>query len=375
MDFRDTPAEAEYRRALADWLRAFVANHDAAPSSREWQHALYEAGYIAQTWPEEQGGKGLSPVYDVILNEEVARAGAQAIPPNVNYLCRAILEFGTEQQRDRFLLPTLRGDIQWCQGFSEPGAGSDLAALTTSGRWNGDAWVVNGQKLWTSGASDADWCLLLARSEPDAPKHQGISAFLIDMTSPGVSVRPVMTADGEADTCETFWDDVVVPADCLLGSQGDGWPIAMWALQLERGPADLGVVPNLLNSLEDLERIVTSSGLDRHERIRRTLSRAYIDVQILHLYSIRQVSLRAADRAEGPSGPAAKLLWARAAQAVGHAWLDALGGLAVTGAESDRAVREYFHSRPTSVYGGSAQIQRNLLAQRVLGMPRADARR
>lgn len=374
MDFRDTPDEAAFRATLADWLTQYHAGRASPPPLRAWQRALYEAGYIAQTWPTEQGGKGLSPLYDVILNEEVARAGARPVPPNVNYLCRAILEFGTPAQRDRFLLPTLSGDIQWCQGFSEPGAGSDLAALSTTARWTGGEWIINGQKLWTSGATGAEWCFLLARSEPDASKHKGISVFLIDMDQPGVAVRPVMTADGEQDTCETFWDDVRVPADCLLGGRGEGWRIAMWALQLERGPADLGVVPDLLNSLADLERAVAERGLDRHERVRRTLARAHVDVQVLHLYSIRQVSLRAAGRPEGAEGPVAKLLWSRAAQSVGHAWLDALGGQALTGPLAARATEEYFHSRPTSVYGGSAQIQRNLLAQRVLGMPRGDRR-
>ncbi len=371
MDFRDTPEEAEYRRSLAEWLAGYVSGHRMDEvDQRQWHRALYDAGYIAQTWAKEEGGQGLPPIYDVILNEEVARAGARPAPANPNYLGRAIFRFGTDAQKERFLKPTLSGETQWCQGFSEPGAGSDLASMRTSARLDGDSWIINGQKLWTSGAHEADWCFLLARSEPGASKHKGISVFLIDMRTQGVTVRPIRTTDGLEHTCETFWDDVRIPADRLLGERGQGWNIAMWALSFERGPADIGVVPPLLRSLSRLEAKARAAGLDRFEHVRHALTKAYVMVQVLHLESIRQVSLREAGRPAGAEGPVAKMLWAHADQAVGHAWLDVLGPLALTGADGGATVSTYFHSRPASVYGGSIQIQRNLLSQRFMGMPR-----
>jgi alkylation response protein AidB-like acyl-CoA dehydrogenase len=371
VDFRDTAEEAAYRHDLATWLAAFQHDHEREPIGlRTWQRALHEAGYLAQTWSVEEGGRGLSPVYDVILNEEVARAAALPIPPNLNFLARAIFRFGNEVQKERFLLATLRGDIQWCQGFSEPEAGSDLAAMRTQATPDGDGWVIRGQKLWTSGSEEADWCFLLARSEPGAPKHDGISVFLVDMRSPGVTARGVRTSDGEVHTGETFWDDVRVPAENLLGVRGGGWRIAMWMLQFERGPADIGVVPAMRASLRELRLHLVDRGEDPGPSGRRAMARAEVAVQVLHLQSVRQVSLRAAGRPEGPEGPVAKLLWAQAAQAVGHAWLDATGGGAMTSGDRSRALEEYFASRHASIYGGTSEIQRNVLAQRHLGMPR-----
>jgi alkylation response protein AidB-like acyl-CoA dehydrogenase len=372
MDFLDSADEAAYRATLRGWIEAYLAAHEGATiTTRQWQRALYDAGYIGQTWTVEEGGKGLSSTYDVILTQEVARAGAPSVPANPNYLGRTIFKFGTEDQKQQFLEPTLTGDIQWCQGFSEPGAGSDLASMRTRAELVGDEWVINGQKLWTSGAHESDWCFLLARSEPEAPKHKGISVFLIDMKTAGVTVRPVRTTDGEAHTCETFWDEVRIPAENIVGARGEGWRIAMWALQFERGPADLGIVSGLLKSLRELDYLAAERGLDDTVDVRRALAKAYVDIRVLDLNSIRQLSSRVAGHHAGSDGPVAKLLWAIGAQSLGHAWLDVLGPQALTGEDAGHAVSEYFHSRPASVYGGSAQIQRNLLSQRFLGMPRA----
>ena len=371
MDFLDSPEEAEYRAGLRAWLERLTAEHDGpGMSTRDWHRTLYDAGYIGQTWTVEEGGKGLPPTYDVILTQEVARADAPSVPANPNYLGRTIFKFGTEEQKAKFLEPTLNGDIQWCQGFSEPGAGSDLASMRTRAELVGDEWVINGQKLWTSAAHESDWCFLLARSEPDAPRHKGISVFLVDMKTPGVTVRPIRTTDGHAHTCETFWDDVRIPAGNILGRRGGGWPIAMWALQFERGPADLGIVAGLLKGLHQLDAYAREHELDASADVRRAIAKAYVDIRVLDLNSVRQLSNRVAGHAPGSDGPVAKLLWAIGAQSLGHAWLDALGPLALTGADDGHAVSEYFYSRPSSVYGGSAQIQRNLLAQRFLGMPR-----
>jgi len=375
MDYRDSAEEAAYRATLRDWLTTYVAALDGRkPAYREWHRALFEAGYIGQTWTVEEGGKGLPSTYDAILNHEVAKAGAPSVPSNPAYLGRTLFKFGSEAQKEQFLLPTLNGDIQWCQGFSEPGAGSDLAAMRTRAELVGDEWVISGQKLWTSAAHESDWCFLLARSEPDRPRHKGISVFLVDMSRPGVGVRPIRTTDGESHTCETFWDDVRIPKENILGERGEGWPIAMWALQFERGPAHLGIVPPLQRSLAELEGVAKERGLSESVDVRRALAKAYVDLQVLDLNSLTQLSMQVQGKPSGSDGPVAKLLWAIGAQSLGHAWLEALGPDALLGLDDGHAVSQYFHSRPASVYGGSAQIQRNLLSQRFMGMPRSVAK-
>lgn len=371
MDFTDTREEAEYRGSLREWLREYMADRVETPTRREWQRALYENGYVGQTWTVEEGGRGLPATYDAILHDEIAEAGAPPVPPNLAYLGRSILEFGTDEQRARFLGPTMNGDIIWCQGFSEPGAGSDLAAMRTRAELVGDEWVINGQKLWTGGAKLSDWCFLLARTEPDAPKHKGISVLLVDMTTPGVKVQPLRTSDGSFYMCETFFDDVHVPAENILGGSGEGWSIAQWALQLERGPARVGIVAPLLRSFRQLEATAWDQGLDDSVDVRRTLAKTYVDLQVLDLNARRQLSSDVVGQAPGADGPVAKLLWSMAAQSLGRAWVDTLGADALSGADDGHALEVYFHELPTSVYGGSAQIQRNQLSQRFMGMPRA----
>ncbi len=252
MDFGDSPAEAAYRQRLREWLGWVLpgigdrsdkrASLYRTAATRKWQHLLYDAGDIGQTWPKEIGGQGLGPTFDFILNEECALARAPSLPTNVNYLGRSIAAFGSAAQRDKFLPQTMSGDIHWCQGFSEPSGGSDLAGLRTRAVRDGDRYLVNGQKLWTSGAPDADWCFLLARTETGKPRHQSISVLLVDMRSPGIEPHNVRTTDGTEPTGSCFFDDVGVPAENLLGRPGQGWEIAMSALSHKRGPADTGVL-------------------------------------------------------------------------------------------------------------------------------------
>jgi len=370
VDFTDDAREAEYRSTLRAWLREYMAERDGVqPDPREWQRALYEHGYIGQTWPAEEGGGGLPATYDAILHDEVARAGGPPIPASLAYLARSVIKFGTDAQREQFLRPTLDAGIVWCQGFSEPGAGSDLAAMRTRAELVGDEWVVNGQKLWTSRAHISDWCFLLARTEPEAPKHRGISVLLVDMTTPGVTVQPIRTSDNVVHTCETFFDDVHVPAANLLGERGQGWSIAQWALQLERGPSRIGRVATLQHNFRRLDALVRERGLDESADVRRTLARTYVDLQVLDLNAQRQLSNEVVGSEPGSDGPVAKLLWSLAAQSLGRAWTDVLGTDALTGEEPE-ALEVYFRELTTSIYGGSAQIQRNQLAQRFMGMPR-----
>jgi alkylation response protein AidB-like acyl-CoA dehydrogenase len=377
MDFRDTPEEAEYRSTLRKWLAdnvpadwTSIEGWEARDQlRRRWHRALYEAGYVGQTWPVQWGGRDLSPSYDAILNEESGDAGAPPLPAGVNFLGRVVYTYASDEQKTRFLPSTLNGDIEWCQGFSEPGAGSDLAALTTRAVLDGDRYVVNGQKMWTSNGQFSDWCLLLARTDPNVPKHKGISAFLVDMQTPGITVRPIVLADGDPETTEVFWDDVEIPVDQRLGQPGDGWLIAMTTFSYERGPADIGVISSYRRALRDVEGLAAEKGLLDQPEVRKGLARAYMQGEVLRLNAAYQLSLRVSGRPPGPEGSVAKLLWAETEQALQHLVLDLVGADVVTdrGAEW---LRSYFRSRPVSVYGGTSQIQRNLLSQRILGMPR-----
>ncbi|WP_433347126.1 acyl-CoA dehydrogenase family protein [Microtetraspora malaysiensis] len=375
MDYRDTAEEAEFRASLREWLSTTIPagwdkiedEDEAVQLRKEWHRTLYRAGYMGLSWPEEYGGRGLSPVYDGILNEECGNLNAPPLP-SVGYIGRAIFMYAGEEQKRRFLPPLLSGEVSWCQGFSEPEAGSDLASLRTTARLDGDHYVVNGQKMWTSGGQYADWCLLLARTDPDAPKHKGISAFLVSMTEPGVTCRPIVIASGEAETAEVFWDDVRIPVDQRLGAPGEGWRIAMTTVTYERGPADIGFIANYRRTLRKVEALAAERGLLDLPETRKALARAYVRGEVLRLNCMEQLSMRVSGRPPGPEGSVAKLLWADAEQSLQHLAMDILGADEMTGV-ADGWLSSYFTSRPVSVYGGSAQIQKNIIA-RMLDMPR-----
>lgn len=377
MDYRDSTEEATFRSTLRDWLTVSIPAKYAATTDpderadirRSWHRSLYNAGYMGMAWPKEYGGQDLSPVHDAILNEEVGASDGPPVPGQVNYLGRAIYTYGTEEQKLRFLPTLLSGEIQWCQGFSEPNAGSDLAALRTRADQRDGHYVVNGQKMWTSGGQYSDWCLLLARTDQDVPKHKGISAFLVDMNTPGITVRPIVLADGEPETSEVFWDDVEIPADQMLGEPGQGWHIAMTTVSYERGPADVGMISNFTKALRAVEREAAERGLSDQPEVRKGLSRAYVLGEALRLNVAQQLSMRVSGQQPGPEGSVGRLLWSEAEQSLYHLALWLAGADALTGA-APRWLTGYFRSRPVSVYGGSSQIQRNLLAWHMLRMPR-----
>jgi alkylation response protein AidB-like acyl-CoA dehydrogenase len=377
MDYRDTPEEAEYRAGLRAWLAENIpADHHLAKDQDEaarirvdWHKKLFEGGYIGQSWPEEWGGKGLSPAMDAILNEETGNLDAPPLPGIVGYIGRALQMYGTDAQREKLLPSTISGEIQWCQGFSEPGAGSDLAALRTKAVLEGDHYVVNGHKMWTSSGQYGDWCMLLARTDPDAPKHKGISAFLVDMSTPGITVRPIVLADGSPETTEVFWDDVVVPADLMLGEPGDGWRIAMTTVSYERGPSDIGFISTYRRNLAELRKEAAESGVADRPGIRSRFARAYVLGEVLRLNVLQQLSMRVGGRPPGEEGSIGKLLWTQCEQELQHLAMDIFGADVVVG-HRPRHLHRYFMSRPISVYGGSSQIQKNIISQRLLGMPR-----
>jgi alkylation response protein AidB-like acyl-CoA dehydrogenase len=226
MDFRDDVDEARFRADFRSWLMlnlpkgsAPLGGPERAHFWREWHRALHKGGWMGLSWPTEYGGRGLPPMYEAIFNEEIGAAGGPPAP-HIGFLGRALLHFGTEEQRRRFLPCLLSGEEMWCQGFSEPGAGSDLAALNTKALREADHFTVNGQKVWTSDAAWADWCLLLARTDVNAPKHRGISAFILDLHQPGVEVRPIVQSNGDCEFNEVFFTDAVVPGDRMVGDHG-----------------------------------------------------------------------------------------------------------------------------------------------------------
>jgi alkylation response protein AidB-like acyl-CoA dehydrogenase len=377
MDYRDTPEEADFRARLRAWLGDHVpagwrqiedhAEHDQM--YRAWHRSLYSAGYMGMSWPKEYGGQDLSPVYEAILNDECGNADAPHVP-SVGYMGRAIFTYGNEEQKKRFLPPLLNGEVRWCQGFSEPEAGSDLASLRTRADRVGDHYVVNGQKMWSSGGIYSDWCMLLVRTNHEVPPHQGITCLLAPMDTAGVEARPIVLANGSPETAEVFWDAVEVSAENRLGEEGDGWRIAMTTVSFERGPGDVGSVAAFRRSLRQVERLAAEKGVIGDPEVRRALARAYVFGEAQRLNVVEQLSKRVSGHLPGPDASVSKQLWTQAEQYLQHLAMDIAGAAALTGEAPDR-LADYFQSRPASVYGGTAQIQRNLLAQRVLGLPRS----
>jgi alkylation response protein AidB-like acyl-CoA dehydrogenase len=377
MDYRDTPEEAAFRAEARAWLADNTSvdwthvedEQEQTRLRREWHRKLYKAGYAGMAWPPEYGGLGLNAVYSAILADEAVRTQAPQLPPFIGYMGATIQAYGTEAQKRHFLPTMLSGEIAWCQGFSEPEAGSDIASLRTRAVLEGDEWVVNGQKMWTSGAHEADWCFLLVRTEPDLPKHKGITCLLTAMDTPGIEVRKIYLSSGNPETSEVFFDNVRIPASQMLGQRGDGWPIAMMTVSFERGPIEVGAVQRYEIVLEKIEQAARKRDLLGDPRIRSELALAYARGQALRLSALEELSARVSGVAVGEAASLCKLLWSESEQALQSLSLDVLGVDAWTGTEAEK-MAEYFSARAVSVYGGTAQIQKNIVAQRILGMPR-----
>jgi alkylation response protein AidB-like acyl-CoA dehydrogenase len=334
---------------------------------RAWNRALADDRYAAIAWPPEYGGRGASLMEQVVYAEEMHRAGA---PGTVNIIGRsniapAIMEHGSEEQKRTLLPRMLRGDDIWCQGFSEPDAGSDLASLSTSAVLDGDAFVVNGQKTWNTLGAFANRCELLVRTDRDAPKHRGISCLLVDMELPGIEVRPLVTIAGEREFSEIFFTDVRVPGDALLGPVNEGWRVAMTTLAYERGTVanlHLGV----RKRIRDLLETAKEGAAARDAVVRQKLARVYLEGELLKLVSQRAISGASHGREMGPESSIAKLVWSEAEQHLGEVAGDVLGPAANTG----RWGRDRVAMRSYSIAGGTTQVNKNIIAQRVLGLPR-----
>ncbi|WP_053753688.1 acyl-CoA dehydrogenase family protein [Streptomyces sp. MMG1533] len=361
MDFRDSPQEAAFRDRLRGWLAeragTFPTSGDEYWARQgEWHRALHTAAFFGLSWPEEYGGHELPPVYDVILDEELARAGAPP-RPGLGYLVQGLGRHGGEELRRRFLPGMIDGTERWCQGFSEPGAGSDLASLTTAATRDGDTYVVHGHKIWTSYSDVADWCLLLARTDPDVPRHRGISAFVVSMHQPGVEQRPLKTMSGVTkEFGQVHFDGARVPADQMVGAPGEGWALAMTVVGHEREPATLGFSARYGKLVRQL------AARTRGTTPPPELAWAAVETEMLRLHVRRRLSEQLDGVSHGPEGSLDKLLMTWAEQAVGHA------ALAVGGTEDPELLNAYLYSRAQSVMGGTSQIQKNIIASRILGL-------
>ena len=354
--------EAHFTPEVAAAIRVDDAE-EAFAAHRAWNATLFDAGYAAIAWPAAHGGRDAGIDEQLTLNEEMARAGAPG-PVNaigVANIAPAIMGYGTPDQQERFLRPMLRGDEIWSQGMSEPEAGSDLASLRCAAVVDGDDFVVNGQKTWNSQGHRADWCQLYVRTDPDAPKHKGISCFLVDMRTPGIEARPIRTMAGDESFAELFLTDVRVPRGALLGELHGGWSVATRTLSNERA----GVANLYLAERAKLDRLLAvATDLDAVRR--DEVARRYIEVRILELLGKRTLGAALAGRAPGPEGSVIKLAWSLADQALARTAVDVLGLEALSSSWGTSLLS----SRSLTIAGGTTEVNRNIIGERVLGLPR-----
>jgi alkylation response protein AidB-like acyl-CoA dehydrogenase len=385
VDLRDTAEEAAFRAGLRAWLeehlsdelrgsRGGAARFDG-PELRAWSRTLYDAGYAGLTWPEEYGGRGAPYTHQAIFLEEMARAEA---PPHggvigLGMAGPTIMAHGTEEQKSRYLAPILSAEEIWCQGFSEPGAGSDLAGVRTSARIDGGRFVVDGQKVWSSFAHIADWCILLTRSDPDSTRHDGLTYLVVDMHAQGVDVRPLRQITGEAEFNEIFFDAVEVPLENVLGEIGGGWQVAMTTLLHERGTLGFALQATLEVQVRKLAALARDRGADPLQRDR--IARAWIETQALRFTNYRSLSKLVKTGLPGPEGSISKLVWSEANQRVTKLALELLGPDGALG-EDNAPYAGYWQyqqlrSRGNTIEAGTSEILRSIVAERVLGLPRS----
>ena len=390
MDLHLEPAHLAFREEVRAWLRANLPRpwreclRDPAATEdslmalrRRWQRTLYTAGYLGMDWPAAWGGRGATEVEKAILEAELAAADA---PPILNLLGisllgPALIHHATEAQRRRFLPPMLAADEIWCQGFSEPGAGSDLAALKTSAVLDGDHFVVNGQKVWTTFGPWADWIFALVRTDPK-DRYGGISFLLIKLDTPGVTVRPLRQITGESEFGEIFFEDARVPRENLVGQIGEGWRIAMTVLMYERGAASLGHAERFGRDILQL-----AAALRRHGRLadaaREKVARLLVENEVMRANGLRTLANFAAGKVPGPESSIEKIYWSEFDRRFRETALDLLGPGGQLARTSPGALpdvdwaREFLWARAGTIYAGSSEVQRNIISKRVLGLPQA----
>jgi len=390
LDLTPSPDQERLRAEFRDWLRAnlpweygtglpprFDDPDEEVEFLRDWQRKLHAAGWVAITWPREYGGRGLGPVEHAIVQEELARArtpdpiargGMQLAAPT-------IMTFGTDDQKTRWLPRIPPADEIWCQLFSEPGAGSDLASLSTRAEQVAGGWVLNGVKVWTSLAQWADWGTALARSDPDAPKHKGITYFVVDMHAPGVDVQPLRQITDDSEFNQVFLTDVFVPDDSVLGPINEGWRVANTNLAHERGVNPRQLVAHLRLCAE-LHRLAGDNGAYDDPRLAARLAQAYAEVKIYQLHNWRTLSRLAKGKEPGSEASVTKLYWSEMTKRLHDIAFDVLGPASAlwkgaAGNPGDGTwQRSYLFYQAASIFAGSNEIQRNLIGERILGLPR-----
>ena len=393
MDLTYSAAEESFRAEVRAWLQDYLTgdfaglkglggpgrDHEAHDERLAWNRHLAAHGWTALGWPEEHGGRGLSLMQQVIVHEEYARADA---PARVNHLGEELLgptliAFGTEEQKKRFLPPIVAVEELWCQGYSEPGAGSDLAAVQTRARLEGDQWVVDGQKVWTSLAHLSQWCFVIARTEPGSQRHQGLSFLMVPLDQEGVEVRPIEQITGGSEFNEVFFTGARTDASMVVGEPGQGWGVAMGLLGFERGVSTLGQQVGFARELETVVERARANGSYDDPVLRDRTARATVELEVMRVNALRGLSAVTAgsdSAAGGGAASIAKLVWAGWHRRLGELAMQVAGadGLSARGAayDLDPHQRLFLFSRADTIYGGSDEVQRTILAERVLGLPR-----
>ncbi|MFK0224850.1 acyl-CoA dehydrogenase family protein [Streptomyces sp. NPDC090303] len=379
----------EFRREVRGWLSAnltgeFAAlrgrggpgrEHEAHAERLAWERHMATAGWTCVGWPEEYGGRGATLEQQVAFHEEYALADAPARVSHIGeqLLGPTLIAFGTPEQRARFLPGIVTVTEQWCQGYSEPDAGSDLANVRTRAERDGDDWVVTGQKVWTSLAHEADWCFVVARTEPGSTRHRGLSYLLVPLDQPGVEIRPIVQLTGTSEFNEVFFDGARTHASHVVGAPGDGWRVAMATLGFERGVSTLGQQVGFRRELEAVVELARRNGAAADPLVRDRIARAWIGLETIRFNALRMLDGAAAG-APGPEASIGKIFWATWHRELGELAMDVCGaaGMLADGAPYDLSdwQRLYLFSRSDTIYAGSNEIQRNIIAERVLGLPK-----
>ena len=406
MELTYAPEDEQFRAEIRAWLKEnlpkgwFDEGFDMTPEERkkfneEWPNKLFEGGWICATWPKEYGGKGLTTMQGVVLSEEFANAKA---PMRADFfgdtlVGPTLLQWGTEEQKKEFLPQILNGKMRWCQGFSEPNSGSDLASLKTSAVLDGDEWVINGQKVWTTQGHHADYCFLLVRTDPEAPKHKGISYLLVPMRQPGVEVRGIVQPDGTAEFCEVFFNNARCPNDNVVGGVNNGWVVTNSTLAFERGMSATTGYRRFEAEYKAMVRGATENGAINDPKIRQRLMVYYTKIQILKINGLRSLSttlMGKKDLSMAALGATNKMFWSEMHKEAMELALDISGANAMlvdysmgdanwpgTAREKRREgypvsgmMSAFFFSRSETIWGGTSQIQRNIVGERVLGLPK-----
>ena len=381
MDLTLSPEEETFRDELRSWL---AENHPGREPEgdeasfqfrRDWQRTLYEAGWAGLSWPQEYGGRGATLVEQALFNEEVVRAQA---PQVVNVLGLAmggptVIAHGTDEQKQRYLQPILSAEEIWCQGFSEPESGSDLASLKTKAVRDGDEWVVTGQKVWTTFAHHAKWCMLVARTDSDAPKHKGLTYFLLDMEQDAVQVRPLRQITGESEFNELFLEEARIPDENIVGGEGNGWNVAITTLMHERATLAFGLQIGVQIAMRELierarETRVNGDTAAEDELLRQRLAQLYIESEVLRLNAYRGLTAQMKYGVPGPEGSIGKWHWSEVNQALTELAMDMAGPLAQL--DDGEWTYRFLRARANSIEGGTTEILKNIVAERVLGLPR-----